>query len=106
MNTRQDWEITTAIHCQNAVRYLRLLELDAVRTRVYETAYKTGDIKRWAKTHAKTQIERANAKANGSGTAVLSVAVGWSDILHEMGLSGNVKIVGTMKTERTRTVIQ
>jgi hypothetical protein len=99
LNTRQDWETTVAIHCQNAVRYLKLLELDATKVRIYETAYKTEDIRRWAKTHARAQIEKANEKANGRATAVHSVAAAWCAALHEMGLSGIVKTVGITKTE-------
>jgi len=100
LNTRPDWEIATALHCQNAVSYLRLAELTGARAKIYESIYKTGDIKRWAKRHAKAQVEMANEKTDGSDCVVRSVEAGWSDALHATGLSGNVKIVGITKIEK------
>lgn len=99
MDTRHDWQIAVAIYCQGAARYLEMARLTGTRATLYASIYKTGDIKQWAKEHARTQIERANEKASGLDCAVPSVAVEWSAALHGMGLSGNVRIVGTTKIE-------
>ena len=97
--TQRDWEIAVAIHCQNAVGYLKLAKLTGAQARTYASIYKTEDFGQWAKRHAERQVRLANEKANKSVLDVHSVAASWSDALHETGLSGNVKIVGIMKTE-------
>ena len=99
-DSREDWQITVAIYCQNAVEYLRLAGLTGASATAHEAAYKTGNIERWAREHARMQIEKANEKAGGLDCVIPSIATDLSAKLRAMGLAENVIITGTARAEK------
>lgn len=102
MDTLEPWQLTIAIRLQNAVRYLRLLELDEQRARIYNTIYRCEDVKEWARNHARDQIRQINesaARHNPRHTDVQSVEAGWNDALERLGLNITVRAVGGIRTE-------
>ena len=100
--TRTPEQIAASIWVQNAASYLKYLRLDREQQAFYASVYHTGDIELWARELIAKAIEKAHEKLEltaGGRCIVRNVAQCSLDVLHDMGLSGSVQLVGFTKIE-------
>jgi len=98
---RQPWEISYCIRVNFARTYLKYLAVEGRERAMLQIAYRTEDIREWAREKITQVLEQARVERNGRPLSIAAQDVVHDsvDALVETGLFGFAKNVDTMRTE-------